>query len=141
MAFRIDPTQLSQVLHFLRSGNTLEGIATFLSTGVTPKCSCIIKRYEQPWEANGHWYPWWQLVAETVITLSLGGFEANECRTDRTLLDHAGPWERPGLMELHKSVSALKKSVPCQELVREFIDQMVAYSNLDEEVILSLIHI
>jgi hypothetical protein len=38
-------------------------------------------------------------------------------------------------MELHKSVSALNKSVPCQELVREFIDQMVAYSNLDEEVI------
>jgi hypothetical protein len=133
---KTNPLLLDKVVAYLAAGYTLEDIEHFLSTGVIPSRFTIINRYEQPWSENGHWYPWWHLFAETVITLSLGGYDANKKRIDATLLAHSGPWERIGLMDLHKTIHQLKTaSGPNEISVREFIDQMIAYSNLDEEVI------
>ena len=136
MDFRSNPLFLEQAVAYLAAGYTLEDIERFLSTGVIPSCFMIIKRKEQPWSENGSWYPWWHLFAETVITLSLGGYEANQKRIDVTLMAHSGPWERPGLMDLHKTIYQLKTAAGTKEIcVRKFIDHMITYSNLDEEVI------
>ena len=124
-----DTAVLQQVIAFICDGYDFDEIATWLKGGVAPITIIPIKDYLIPWDkSNGLWRSFWFYLAQTIVTLNLGGQKAQNARYIKVINGRSGSLESPGMLDLEKMID--RSNYEPKNLV---IEILAFYPKLSEE--------